>query len=361
MKLFGPLIIAFSVESTNAGNNIENESSLSSKVDGLFKEWNSWKKPLGKMYETVEEEITRMEIWLENAALIEAHNYEHSLGHKTFTLAMNHYGDLTSHEFAQAFNTFRKPAEDSFIGGTPYLEHFSDRQKLNHHIDWRNHGFVTPVKDQGQCGSCWAFSSTGAIEGQMAKNFGNLTALSEQNLVDCTRKQGNMGCNGGLMDDAFQGVMDEDGINDETDYPYEAVDDKPCRFDKTKSVAKVTGYKYVPEGSERALKHLVAHVGPIAVAIDASNPSFQFYQKGVYYEPHCSPKNLDHAVLAVGYGKSGHDAYWLVKNSWTDQWGDKGYIKMARNKKNHCGIASYAMFPIVSNETEDESFINGPL
>ena len=90
-----------------------------------------------------------MEIWLENAALIEAHNYEHSLGHKTFTLAMNHYGDLTSHEFAQAFNTFRKPAEDSFIGGTPYLEHFSDRQKLNHHIDWRNHGFVTPVKDQG--------------------------------------------------------------------------------------------------------------------------------------------------------------------------------------------------------------------
>lgn len=90
-----------------------------------------------------------MEIWLENAALIEAHNYEHSLGHKTFTLAMNHYGDLTSHEFAQAFNTFRKPAEDSFIDGTPYLEHFSDRQKLNHHIDWRNHGFVTPVKDQG--------------------------------------------------------------------------------------------------------------------------------------------------------------------------------------------------------------------
>jgi len=358
MKIFNSLLLALSAEAGIGRNVVEMvKSATHDNENRLMEQWGMWKKAFKKTYETIEEEIERMEIWLANMAHIEKHNFEYALGEKTFTLGMNHYGDLSSKEFASTYNGFLHAEHKTrgFKGGDPYLDHVNaDELEVPKEMDWREHGLVTDVKDQGQCGSCWAFSSTGALEGQMMKHFGKLPNLSEQNLVDCSREEGNQGCNGGLMDAAFQYVQDQDGLDDEDSYPYEMRDDEPCRYSKGNRAADDNGYKMVPEGDEKALRHALGKVGPVSVAIDASNPSFQFYQSGVYYEPHCSPENLDHGVLAVGYGEEDGEKFWLVKNSWSDQWGDGGYIKMARNKKNHCGIASYAVYPTVVS-IEDET------
>ncbi|BFZ16153.1 hypothetical protein BsWGS_19192 [Bradybaena similaris] len=212
-------------------------------------------------------------------------------------------------------------------------------------VDWRTKGYVTPVKDQLGCGSCWAFSTTGSVEGQHFKATGELVSLSESNLVDCSRKYGNHGCQGGWMDNAFKYIIHNKGIDTEASYPYKPEEEK-CKFTRASVGATISSYKDVLSGSEDALQSAVAEIGPVSVAIEVLD-SFTLYAGGVYDDSTCSSKDLDHAVLVVGYGSESGRDYWIVKNSWAATWGDKGYILMSRNKNNQCGIATAASYPIV--------------
>merc|ERR1712080_348713 len=227
-----------------------------------------------------------------------------------------------------------------------------DVSALPTEVDWRNKSIVTDIKDQKQCGSCWAFSATGSLEGQHALKTKKLVSLSEQNLVDCSMKEGNHGCFGGLPDYAFKDVKDQGGIDTEASFPYTARTGKKCLYNSTTVGANLTSWVDVMKGSEADLQKAVATVGPVSVGIDASRPTFHFYKKGVYHDIQCSSVHLDHGVLAVGYGTAKSEDgkakdFWIVKDSWGKSWGMAGYIKMARNKKNACGIATMASYPVM--------------
>jgi len=309
----------------------------------LDSSWDAYKTFHGKKYLVSEESLRRL-IWEENLKRVAMHNLEASLGQHTYTLAMNEFADLSGEEFVKiVLGSCVIPKRNS-TGSATFLK--SPFVQIPASVDWRTKNMVTPVKNQKQCGSCWAFSTTGSLEGQHSKKLGKLVSLSEQNLVDCSGDYGNFGCNGGLMDNAFKYIKANGGIDTEASYPYEARDG-PCRFNPATIGATVAGFTDVPEGDEAALTQALASIGPISVAIDASHFSFQLYHQGVYYEKHCSSTRLDHGVLAVGYGTEEGSDYYLVKNSWGPTWGLAGYIKMARNKKNNCGIATSSSFPLV--------------
>ncbi|XP_067951015.1 procathepsin L-like [Watersipora subatra] len=312
-------------------------------ADHLQTHWETFKKQHSKSYSESEEK-SRYQKFVKNFATVMQHNSEQVMGLHSYSLGLNKYSDLDNFEVRTKMNGYKKP-ENYKRSGSTYLPPAAVTS-LPDAVDWRSEGYVTPVKDQGQCGSCWAFSTTGSLEGQHFRQSGSLTSLSEQNLVDCSISYGNDGCNGGLMDQAFQYIKDNKGIDTEQIYPYTA-EDGTCEFVKSGVGAEDTGFVDIPEGDEEALKKAVANVGPVSVAIDASHESFQLYSSGVYDERECSTEQLDHGVLVVGYGTEDGQDYWLVKNSWGESWGLQGYIKMSRNRDNQCGIASSASYPLV--------------
>ncbi|XP_064607132.1 cathepsin L2-like isoform X1 [Liolophura sinensis] len=232
-------------------------------------QWMLFKSLYNKTY-TPEDEPSRRLVWEANVRYIEKHNHEASQGLHTFVLGQNKFADMTVKEFSRLMNGYRMSNKSR--EGTAYLP--PSNVKLPDTMDWRKEGYVTPVKNQEQCGSCWAFSTTGSLEGQHFKKTGQLISLSEQNLVDCSTSEGNMGCNGGLMDQAFKYINKNNGIDNELSYPYEALDE-PCRFRVADVSATDTGYTDINKGSEDDLKSASATVGPISVAIDASHSSFQ--------------------------------------------------------------------------------------
>ncbi|XP_038076121.1 procathepsin L-like [Patiria miniata] len=308
----------------------------------LDQEWQMWKDNNQRKYGAEEEDFRRF-VWEYNYKIVTEHNQRYALGHTTYTMAMNEFADLTSGEFTKKMNGFVMDK----VPPTP-ANSFTDVSALPTMVDWRTKGWVTGVKNQMQCGSCWAFSATGSLEGQTFNKTGKLPDISEQNLVDCAMKPSYNchGCEGGTMNGAFQYVHDNMGIDSESSYPYQA-EDKKCRFNPANVVATDKTHTLLPAMDEKALQMAVAMVGPISVAIDASHESFQMYHKGVYDEPMCSQTLLDHGVLAVGYGMEDDKAYWLVKNSWGKKWGMKGYIMMSRFNNNQCGIATNASYPLV--------------
>jgi len=265
-------------------------------------------------------------------------DYVHSWNSKNSqtVLGLNNLADLSNEEYQNIYLGTRITVPESEI----HLDDFTATQVLAT-VDWSAKGAVTGVKDQGQCGSCWSFSSTGAIEGINFIKNGKLTSLSEQNLMDCSTSYGNQGCNGGLMTSAFKYVAANKGIDTEISYPYTAKAGS-CHYTAANSGGSINNYKTVASGSESALATAIQQQ-PVSVAIDASHNSFQLYKTGIYYETACSSSRLDHGVLAVGFDND----YFIVKNSWGASWGQKGYIWMARNKNNNCGIATQAAYPTI--------------
>ena len=305
--------------------------------------WNDYKVSFAKVYPTQEEHDRRFEIFRAN------HRYIQSFPkNRGFTVGHNEFSDMTNAEFRARFNGMNITANPTVVKPKHRI---SSRLNLKTSVptnwDWRTGGAVTPIKNQGQCGSCWSFSATGSMEGAWFLKKQNLVSLSEQNLVDCSTAQGNEGCNGGLMDQAFQYVIANKGIDTEASYPYTATGPNACQYNAANKGATMTSFHDIPSGSESDLLTAV-YTTPTSVAIDASQQSFQFYSGGVYNEPACSSTQLDHGVLAIGFGMyQGTTAYWLVKNSWGTSWGLAGYIMMSRNLNNQCGIATAASYPIV--------------
>lgn len=297
-------------------------------------------------YIDASEHERRFRIFADNFARISKHNVRFIQGQVSYTMGINEFSDKTDEElrklrcFSGGLNTSRDGSKYIAVAAPPPSE-----------IDWRIKGAVTPVKNQGNCGSCWAFSATGAIEGQNFLATGNLVSLSEQQLVDCSSEYGNNACNGGLMDNAFKYVRDSYGIDTEASYPYISGEtgaaNPTCRFNLKEAVVRVTGYIDLPGGQESELKSAVGHHGPISVAINAGLPTFMSYKSGVYSDEQCSPDGLDHGVLLVGYGEENGIPYWLIKNSWGPHWGENGYVKILRNHNNLCGVASMASYPLM--------------
>merc|ERR1719169_300779 len=224
-----------------------------------------------------------------------------------------------------------RPKLEAQWGGLAYLgRHEYSGAEIADSVDWTTKGAVTPVKNQGQCGSCWSFSATGSLEGAWEIATGKLVSISEQQLVDCSKAEGNQGCQGGLMDDAFK-YMEENAMCTEESYSYTAKNVQCHASGCTVGVPKgsVTGFKDVAHDDENALMEAVAQQ-PVSIAIEADKSVFQLYKSGVLSST-CGTR-LDHGVAIDGYGTENGKDYWLVRNSWGPQWGDQGYVKLLRGK-----------------------------
>jgi cathepsin L len=319
----------------------------------LKKEFEDYKQKFNKQYLDDAEESMRFEIFARIFKKIEINNKAFDEGLETFEMGLTKFSDMTKEE-QKRYLGLKIPKDYQSTGAT-FLA--PENIQLPDKVDWRKKGYVTPVKNQEDCGSCWAFSATGSLEGQHFKKSGKLVSLSEQNLVDCVVADD--GCDGGLMDDAFDYINKNGGIDTEASYPYEAVDQN-CEYKKQNSGATDMGHMDIkPYKSEKSLQKAVATVGPISVAINAASDEFMNYKKGILkFDCPGDRDDLDHGVLAVGYGTMNHTLtkkhhhkggdYWIVKNSWGTDWAEMGgYVLMARNYDNMCGISTLASYPIV--------------
>jgi C1A family cysteine protease len=330
-------------------NAVLSAAALASAVALKAPSFDVWRKTHGKIYGSAEEMAVRRSIYMDNIAKVNKHNAEAAAGLHTWRMGAGPFSDLTAEEWKSTYASgyLRRPNK-----------HLRNKRtvmpaavRLPQSVDWVAAGAVTPIKNQGQCGSCWAFSTTGSVEGIVFIDSGankTLTSLSEQQLVDCSTAQGNEGCNGGLMDYAFQYIITNGGICSENNYPYKGVDES-CRHKNCTKVSAISGFQDVPQNNEPSFQ--TSLVGqPISIAIEADQNCFQQYAGGVLGTSCACGTNLDHGVLAVGWGTdpSAGD-YYSVKNSWGTSWGEAGYVRLGRGPafapNGQCGLLMEASYP----------------
>ncbi|KAK9676875.1 hypothetical protein RND81_11G107000 [Saponaria officinalis] len=296
--------------------------------------YKKWMEENKKKYNGVREWEERFGIYQSNVQFIDYVNSQNF----SYKLTDNQFADMTNDEFKSMFlgRLTGRPSDNHDPINKTYYD-------LPDTIDWQEMGAVTPVQDQGLCGSCWAFAAVAAVEGLQKIKTGDLVSLSVQELVDCDRDE-NEGCNGGFMEPAYEYIT-KNGIATEKDYPYKGRNGK-CDEEVKHHPLEMTGYKTVPTNDEQELQAVVAKQ-PVSVGIDAGGYEFQLYREGVF-NGMCGI-SLNHGVTIVGYGEERGEKYWLVKNSWGPRWGEGGYVRMRRDivrKTGLCGIAMLASYPI---------------
>ncbi|PIN08986.1 Cysteine proteinase Cathepsin L [Handroanthus impetiginosus] len=302
----------------------------------MERRYRDWLKRYGQRYNSRDEWNLRFGIYQSNVEFIDFINSQNL----SYKLTDNQFADMTNMEFRTIYLGYRSNGISCKIHNITH-----NNSTIPPSIDWRKNGAVTHIKDQGDCGSCWAFSAVAAVEGINMIMTGELVSLSVQELVDCDFNEDNQGCNGGYMAKAFDFIIKNGGITTDKNYPYQGEEGK-CVTDKEndKSVT-ITDYVKIPASHEKTLKAAVA-AQPVSAAIDAGSYEFQLYSSGVFMG-YCG-KDLNHGVTIVGYGKEHGEKYWLAKNSWGTTWGEEGYVKMKRgplDKNGICGIALEASYP----------------
>ncbi|XP_062013011.1 zingipain-1-like [Rosa rugosa] len=319
-------------------------ASLSLYEASIAEKHEQWMEKYGRVYPNSAEKQRRLAIFMKNVEFVEKSNSE---GNKTYKLSINEFSDMTNEEFMRHHTGYKIPTSSSSTSS----EHKSFRYQslaateVPASMDWREQGAVTRIRNQGQCGACWAFTVVAAVEGLIQIKTGQLIPLSEQQLVECDYN--NNGCNGGSEVNAFKYIIQNGGIASEENYQYQSTDMGTCDTNKESDhAAQITGYEIVPSRSEDDLLKAVSKQ-PVSVSIDASGEAFQHYSSGVF-SGNCGT-NLHHAVAAIGYGTTeGEIDYWLLKNSWGETWGENGYMKILRNvdaPEGMCGLAIRASYP----------------
>jgi Papain family cysteine protease/Cathepsin propeptide inhibitor domain (I29) len=315
----------------------------------------------GRTHASLQEYRHRLSLFQKNSAIITAHN----AANKSFTMAMNRFGDWTREEFLavmlplkykKLYQGYSKSEqalnkEDLQKHEYPY-EPLTDISKIPATVDWRGSGADSGIKDQALCGSCWAFGAVGAMESAWFHATGQSARFSEQAVMDCSYQKGRAawGCDGGGAWAGIGHIVESGGISLLKDYQYLGLTDY-CREDSRPRTGKFKGFARIPSGDDTALMEALYSRGPVAVSLDASSDAFTFYSGGVYYDAQCKYEydDLDHAMVAVGYGTEESGDYFLIKNSWSDHWGDEGYIKVSRD--NHgCGASTDALYAIVDDD-----------
>ncbi|KAL0895157.1 hypothetical protein ABMA27_013608 [Loxostege sticticalis] len=299
-------------------------------VNQIFEEF---ERTYQKQYQNEDERQARLEIFKENLKMINQRNAES----KTATFGINRFTDMTTEEALQRFTCLRGIVDDNTCPSATEMV----RDVVPDSFDWRDKKKVTRVKDQGNCGSCWAFSAVGNLEGQYAIKHNKLRELSEQQIVDCD--ENDYGCGGGWMASAFVWLQKHGGIESEEDYPYVAPKDQSCKFDKSKAVATVSGCKMFNGKDENALKQVLVSNGPLSIAIDATG--IMGYFGGIVED--CPAGGLNHGVLLVGYGIENTTEYWIIKNSWSADWGEQGYFRVKMHE-NSCNMTAYITSSVVN-------------
>lgn len=307
------------------------------ELDTSYK-FETYLQHFNKHYDDANEYQMRKTIFESNLHKIVDHNKDSS---KTWKEEINHLADWTSEEFDRIRGYNKKMAVNAKQTRVPHK--LKPVSALPATVDWRTQGVVTPVKDQGDCGSCWSFAAAETIESHWAISKGQLWELSEQQILDCTSNPqhcgGTGGCNGGTAEVAFASIIKAGGLSSEWTYPYAShggVNNPKCSLNSNVTTpVSISSFEELPENQYLPLLTAVATLGPIAISVDAS--AWSFYATGVFNGCNQTHPDLDHAVQLVGYGTENNTMYWLVRNSWTPAWGEGGYIKIMRTEEVTCG------------------------